>query len=733
MSADLPFSGYLVPPVLGVFVLTGVALYSLQTGREKKTCRLFALLCAMGALINADLVVVSVLADGETALLIDRFTCVAFIFGVPVYMQFIHSFLGIRNRPKWEMLVYGAGFLFALTVPAEAFLLGFHESPFGRIGKAGTAFYAFSFYATAVVSYTLYLLFRALRDAPDSVARHRIRYVLGGVSASVVLLSLNILPVWGIPIYPPGHFSFIPAVVLAYGILKYDLLGVGAFVRKGAVYLVLTTMLAASYFLLISVFHFFFLAASWERSLLLPLILALAVVFLFHPLKALLERLVDRLFFRGRYDYRKLLRELSGRLASLLDVSSIHALLTDTVLRALQVRYVRLVLMEQTDRLLLVSGGESVGAYPADGEEPAVPYPLLARLLEQGKPLSKSHAVRTGSEPAGEILSFFDRTGAAWVIPLISKGVLIGSIVLGEKKSGELFVREDIELLATLANQAATAIENAKNYEEIKRLNCDLEGRVEQRTADLRRALDEKDKTQRQLIQSESLAAIGQLVAGTAHEMNNPLASASSLLQTAIETLGDGIDEDGTGKEVVDDLRFALRELGRAAEIVRSLLGLSRQTRVFEENVHIHRVLDDALRVLHNQYKNRRVEIEKRYEENLPEIRGNFANLGQVFINLVKNSIQAVQDRPGRIVLKTWCDPAGRDVSVEVEDNGIGMAEEILKDIFKPFFTTKEVGEGTGLGLYISHEIVRRHGGVIHVRSERNVGSAFTVTIPVGR
>ncbi|MDX9821838.1 MAG: ATP-binding protein, partial [Syntrophales bacterium] len=308
----------------------------------------------------------------------------------------------------------------------------------------------------------------------------------------------------------------------------------------------------------------------------------------------------------------------------------------------------------------------------------------------------------------------------------------VGFLALGEKMSGDLFVREDIELLSTLANQAATAVENAANYEEIERLNRDLERKVEQRTAALQKALEEKERTQEQLIQSESLAAIGQLVAGTAHELNNPLASASSLVQTSLEAIEAGGEASWTG-EVQEDLRFAHRELQRAADIVRSLLSLSRQTQAYEESVQVNRVLDDALRVLHNQYKNLAVEIERRYGDALPEIRGNFANLGQVFINLIQNAIQAVNGRAGRIVLTTGHDPVASSLFVEVADNGAGMPEGIRKDIFKPFFTTKAVGEGTGLGLYISHEIVRRHGGWIRVRSEEKVGSAFTVTLPVRR
>jgi two-component system NtrC family sensor kinase len=301
-------------------------------------------------------------------------------------------------------------------------------------------------------------------------------------------------------------------------------------------------------------------------------------------------------------------------------------------------------------------------------------------------------------------------------------------IALGQKKSGELFVHEDLELITTIANQSVTALENAKSYEEIEKLNRDLEKKVEERTADLRQALEEKERTQKQLIQSESLAAIGQLVAGTAHELNNPLASASSLIQTSAESVDEWEVKNGNRDEVINDLAFALKELKRAGDIVRSLLDLSRQSQVYVEPVDINVAIDDALRVLYNQYKHLQIEIEKRYDKDLPVVEGNFANLGQVFINVIKNAIEASDNGHGKLTMVTRHDKDS--VLIECRDNGKGIPDDHVKNIFKPFFTTKAVGKGTGLGLYISHEIVKRHGGNIHVESREGEGSVFLIELP---
>ncbi|MBW2591047.1 MAG: hypothetical protein JRD71_10090, partial [Deltaproteobacteria bacterium] len=171
-------------------------------------------------------------------------------------------------------------------------------------------------------------------------------------------------------------------------------------------------------------------------------------------------------------------------------------------------------------------------------------------------------------------------------------------MILGEKLSGDFFSTEDLDLLETLSSQSALAIENANSYRRLDELNRNLEKIVRERTAKLNDALIEKEKTQDQLIRSESLAAIGQLVAGTAHELNNPLTSVSSLVQSTIEDLVQMADKVTLDEELIDDLKFAHKELDRARDIVSSLLGLSRQTQTYTEPVNLNMVITDALRIL---------------------------------------------------------------------------------------------------------------------------------------
>jgi two-component system NtrC family sensor kinase len=721
---------YVIPPLLGFIVFLGIALISLIRGGRKRTNILFAGICFIGAVFNADAVIIPNLPDESLALRIDRMAHVFFVFSIPLYIRFVHSFLEIHGRRWLELSAWFLSTVMLTIIPTDLYLSGLHQTSYARIARAGVLFHLFSAVVAFTVGYCLVLLFRAMRRSSDNNRRNRIKYIFGGLGFSTLFLAFAILPVSGIPVFSLGNFSFVPAVFLAYGVLKYDLLDIGVLIRRGTVYFLLTGILTLLYVIVIFLFHTLVISSGGDDSFALSLVLALIIVLLFNPLREWVQSVIEHLFFRGRYDYRQLLRETSGRMALLLSLPQIRSLLIDEITEALKVERVALVMAEE-DGLRLYAGRGPGGV----GEAPPREIAPLIRVLEREKiPLSRA-AAETLRREDGDPEAFtrlFDSLGAVLLVPLPSREGLAGLIALGQKRSGELFIDEDLELLTTIANQAAVAIENARSYEALEALNRDLEQKVLKRTAAVHEALMEKERTQDQLIRSESLAAIGQLVAGTAHELNNPIAGAMSLVETSVETIEGWSVHSEDREELLNDLRFSIGELRRAGVIIRSLLDLSRQTQTYVEPVEMNRTIDDALRVLYNQYKNLPVVIEKAYED-LPTVEGNLANLGQVLINIIRNALQALSQDNGRIFLKTSYRETTNTVVIECRDTGRGIPATSLKDIFKPFFTTKAAGRGTGLGLYICHEIIRRHGGQIRVVSQEGRGTAVTVELPCRR
>ncbi|HEX5473346.1 MAG TPA: ATP-binding protein [Vicinamibacterales bacterium] len=245
-------------------------------------------------------------------------------------------------------------------------------------------------------------------------------------------------------------------------------------------------------------------------------------------------------------------------------------------------------------------------------------------------------------------------------------------------------------------------------------------------------ALERLETTQAQLIQAEKLSAIGQLVAGVAHELNNPLTSVIGYAQLVEEELLSPCRDDTRGiADVAADVRRIAEESERAARIVRNLLAFARRqtaARVPQDPADIFsRVL--ALRAY--EFRLNAVEVETRIEPDLPPVLVDAGQLQQAILNLVLNAEQAMRGRtPRRLVVAVHRVLDASAVQISLTDSGHGIAEANLRRIFDPFFTTRDVGEGTGLGLSICYGIVRDHGGQISVDSTVGVGTTFRLLLP---
>jgi two-component system NtrC family sensor kinase len=228
-------------------------------------------------------------------------------------------------------------------------------------------------------------------------------------------------------------------------------------------------------------------------------------------------------------------------------------------------------------------------------------------------------------------------------------------------------------------------------------------------------------RLEEQLQQREKLSSIGLLAAGVAHEVNTPLTGVSSYTQMLL-----GMLPETDPKHAL--LQKVRRQADRASNIVNNLLNFSRTGSATEfTEVNLHRVLDDTLQLLEPQLRRSQIEIERAYSEDLPHVYGNAGKLQQVFTNLILNARDAIPEG-GRITLKTSL--ADADVQIEVIDTGIGIAPENIAKIYDPFFTTKGVGRGTGLGLAVTYGIVQEHDGHIAVRSAPGLGTTFRITLP---
>lgn len=308
------------------------------------------------------------------------------------------------------------------------------------------------------------------------------------------------------------------------------------------------------------------------------------------------------------------------------------------------------------------------------------------------------------------------------------------------------------------AAQFEIEIQQAKLYQQ----SCAATAAAQAHAQQLELTLHELRCTQTQLIQTEKLSSIGQMVAGVAHEINNPVSFIYGNLRYARDYVQDLLDLIHLYQEcysnplppvqakikaidldfLVEDLPKVLASMQIGAErirqIVLSLRNFSRNDDIMMPSVDLHEGIDSTLLILHNRIKARcdrpAIEIVKEYGE-LPMVECYAGQLNQVFMNLLSNAIDALEDIPnllGRITIRTSVNADRSGVIIQIADNGPGMTQDVKARLFDPFFTTKPLGKGTGLGLSISHQIVvNNHGGILKCESAPGKGTEFWIEIPL--
>ena len=283
--------------------------------------------------------------------------------------------------------------------------------------------------------------------------------------------------------------------------------------------------------------------------------------------------------------------------------------------------------------------------------------------------------------------------------------------------------RENLEVLVAerSADLEAANEELSATNEELYQSNSIIEAQNQE----LKSTLDHLKETQSKLVQSEKMASLGVLSAGVAHEINNPL----NFIMGGYNGIENCLNspEDCDKENIPLYLNIIKTGVERASEIVKALNLFSRSNESYTETCDIHSIIDNSLIILTNQYKNR-IEVIKEFDSESVVASGNVSKLLQVFLNVLTNSIHAIEDE-GKITIKTMRNK--EHALVEITDSGCGICKENLSKVTDPFFTTKDPGKGTGLGLSIAYKIIQEHKGILNINSEEGKGTVVEVELPL--
>jgi PAS domain S-box-containing protein len=358
--------------------------------------------------------------------------------------------------------------------------------------------------------------------------------------------------------------------------------------------------------------------------------------------------------------------------------------------------------LDQPSRVL--KRAAAVG-YQSESARRNTPMQISAGLLDQIRQARAT--LLSGALPAlpEEIRELHRKESiqVSQVVVLWAKDRVMGILVVGNRDT-RAFSTAELNLLSAVGNQIAATIDKSLLLEKT------------------REAYDTLRRTQEQLLQSEKMAAVGQLISGVAHELNNPLTAIlgySQLLKS----------EEFVHARGADYLEKLYKQAQRTHHIVQNLLSFARQQKPHRAPVQLNQILEDTLVLREFDMKLHNIVIHREFDAQLPMTAGDFHQLEQVFLNLLNNAVDAIQEKGGSGEIWVRTETVGQLLRVEVTDSGTGVTNP--HKIFDPFYTTKPVGKGTGLGLSICYGIVKEHGGEIRVRNSPPRGATFSITLPL--
>lgn len=701
---------FALPPLIAFILVLSIGLFVFFNNIRSKTHVTFGLLCFSAAwwLFGFSLMYLSL--DPRMALQWARIGFLGIIF-IPVFAyHFISEFTGSEAGKKITYIAYLLSIPSLIFSQSDLIYAGIRSHFYGFYPAAGRYYILFLLMFAVLFTHGIILLLmfsQKLKKQHDSARAQQAKYVLIAFVFGATGL-VDYIAKFPLPLYPFGYFSaFLLIATVAYAVLRHRLMDIEVVIKRGLVYSLLTAIITGAFLSVILIWERVFVGITGQSSLWGGIIVAFLISLIFQPLRAGVQDVIDRYFFRVRYDYQRILGKYSHALAQpMVNLDRFARLAPYLLSKSMGLSGASVAVLDRETHRYVVRAGER-GAREIEGESLADDSHLMKEVLARMKGVSLDEVkarLKNENLPESEVIKLkqiiadMNKLRSVLVIPCISeshyfkKPTLLATLNLGKKMSDEDFSREDIEFLRTLANQATISIEYAFIFEELT-------------------------KQQERVVKAEKLAVIGTTTAGVAHELRNPLTYLSAVAQVLNKKW-----DDPEFKKSVSQMLPA--EVVRMQLIVDGLLDYSRTRELTLKPLDVKAVVEKTTALLAFDIKKNKIYVKADYRHTA-KASGDPNRLMQVFVNLMGNAVQAM-DKGGDLNILT--EDGEGEVRVSISDTGHGIPPEKLKQIFDPFFTTKE--GGTGLGLSISKKIIEEHKGSIFVESVPDRGTTFTVCLP---
>ena len=675
--------------------------------------------------------------DYEAALFYSRGLMVGASF-IPIF--YLHHILAFLNKVDSKKTILRWSYLFAICSASFCYTPFFVSGVSPKLSfkfwpDPGFLFHPFLFFWVGLVIYGTILIYQEFRKTSGMV-RNQMRYILIATAIGWAGGATNYLLWYGIPIPPIGNILVSAYVgIAAYVIIKYRLMDVRlAVTRTGILILIYGIVIGIPSFLI------FQMRGLLERQLgvswwLLPAGSFSLLSFIGPFIYMTVQRRAEAVLLKEQRDYQQTLLQASKGMTLIKNLNQLLRLMVHILTKTIRITHARIFLWDSESKQFLCKAVR--GDHLKQGSDIiAETASLIQHIKETKEPLVLEEVRAQGPASiklSSEVIQEMEKLDAAVVVPSFVQDRLLGFVVLGDKKSKRLYTESDLDTLATLANQAALAIENCifiTNFEH----------------------------QQAHFFQTAKMADLGTMASGIGHQVNNRFnitkGGAELMLLSSIPRLERYLKEmnvEGIDK-VLADMKKALKTISdngaRGGEIVSRLLDFSRMTEGFKP-VDAKEAIESCLRLWECKHDLTLIDFKLDIAADLPKLHGNLGEIEEVLFNLLDNAFDAFKMKEEAWSLGKLEKPAvaskgavslsvketmlkdKRYVELTIADNGLGMDTEVKKQVFVPFFTTKATAiKGTGLGLYIIRKMVDAHHGLIFLESEYGKGTTFHVLIP---
>ena len=644
--------------------------------------------------------------DPTRALLAWRLSFAFGVLGIAIlFFRLVCTFCQVRY-PRLLLVAYTLGLFHIPIIFTDVF--------FSEVRLAFSSFYyavpgpffpVFVVFWVGLIAVGHRILWMAFRDASPlrrkQIASFSLATALGFVGGS-----LSYLPFYHIDLYPWGHFAIpIGQLMMAYAMLKYRVMDVALVLEKGLSFLAVFAVAGIPALAVLTWAQVVYFGGINVQFTLMLASLFLIVALGSFTLRRRTEQVVGQTLFKGRYETAATLSTFSRALVTILDFKALTQTIVNTLVQVMALRSALLFILDHEKPLFvqIASAGKLRNSQLPVSFKKNDSLPSLLHV----KPTTLVREELEYLNHAGEftdVVQALHTLEAEVCVPLMNKGRLLGFCLLGERSGYDSYSNDDLELLTTLAHEAAIALDNAILYEDLKR-------------------------SQSLLWRTDRLRSLEIMAGGFAHEIRNPLTSIKTFVELAPDRSGDQDFLRHFGTVVFEDV-------ARIERLTQEIMDYARQEGPQLQEEDLNDIVSSCLYLFEVRTGGKPLSVEKQLHAGLPSVKVDRRQMKQVLLNMFFNALESMLPDGGTLRVRTHFLAKGNQdhhVQVEIEDTGCGIHSDNLEHIFDPFFTTKHESrerEGTGLGLTIAHQIIREHGGKIEVQSILNQGSTFLVTLP---